>query len=344
MSIPAKMSDIPDSEEIIAAKSNAAQRAFRLVEILHINELKIGAGNSSAKRKRFYKHRHDNPTTNHLLLTAEYSSSAQSSSGEDESSESSESSWSFNDDVILIENPSAIISNTTLAPPPPPTTQTVSLPLRFCKYFLSSLVHCLPLSIGFRPDSNGSRCFCPLSPLLDSWRFKHGLSKHVSTCNMECGKDSVALVQHVRDLAKGGCPFHDLVRLYLEEYFCYERGQPGYMDSRYAHKSMYAVHSPPYLIAVKFETEHNCLVANGFTGLSKKNSPSIVAHAIEEPANNCPSNVAHAIKEPAWNKDEFNPRTEATSPTVTAARIGPSSLLKNTPKNPIDLVGDPMLI
>jgi len=94
MSLPDPMFNTPDTEQIITAKSKAAMRAFRAVELPNIHHIKFEA--THAKTKRFNKRHKANATTSKVLLTSIYVSSSASY----ESDNSSGSNDSFNDVII----------------------------------------------------------------------------------------------------------------------------------------------------------------------------------------------------------------------------------------------------
>ena len=100
------------------------------------------------------------------------------------------------------------------------------------------------------------------------------------TCNLDHGKDSIAIMAHIRQKAIED-PYHDLVRLYLEEYYWFNKRLPGYKNSKFAHKAMYPHKSSQWLQAKEFETRHNTLVEAGVitsntlveSGVSSSNTP-----------------------------------------------------------------------
>ena len=231
------MLKIPDPVEVLAGKLMAANRVFKIIDKLHENHIEYDV--SAKERSKFQKRRAKKASYDPFLLTQTYTSSSESSSSEEENSNDDD----FKEDVNPDSYKKVKVSPAGSQPNKdrPPTTATVALPSKFTKFFLLSLPHCLPLSIGFRHNSRGSHCYCPLSGLLESWRFKHGLHKVIKapTCNLlDHGKDSIAIIAHIRQKAIDN-PYHDLVCLYLKDYYCFNKGMPGYMNSKFAHKAMY---------------------------------------------------------------------------------------------------------
>ena len=117
--------------------------------------------------------------------------------------------------------------------------------------------------MGLHRLQNASYGYCPLQFCLKGWRKKHGLctresDQHNQCTIANCGRTSNGIVQHIRDFGIKNEPLHELVLLYVKEYYgCTLRG--GYLDTKVGHKALYPINSIEYNASIKFEIGINAV-------------------------------------------------------------------------------------